>query len=148
MSTLLKYFTVFLVSGFKIILGPVFGMTNGLQTIPVILLSACGMMATIYLVTFFGVNIREFFKKFRKNPKVFTKRNRRFVKLWRKYGLEGVCILTPLLFSPPIGGLLANLFETNKKKLLKWMWISALASSTLLTLITKYAYWIIAGSIN
>ena len=143
MSTALKYFTVFFLSGFKFIFGPTFGVANDMPLTAIILLTAGGMMATVYLFTFFGSELRNFAKKFKKNPKVFTKRNRRFVKIWRKFGLEGVCLLTPLLLSPPIGALLANLLGTNKRKLIKWMWISALGWGTVLSLVVKYAFWLI-----
>ena len=143
MSTALKYFTVYFLSGLKFIFGPTFGVANDLPLPAIIILTALGMMTTIYLFTFFGTNIRTFALRFRKDPKVFTKRNRKFVKLWRRFGLIGVCLLTPLLLSPPGGGLLANLLGTDKKKLIKWMWISALGWSAILSTIVKYAYWLI-----
>ncbi|MEM6736742.1 MAG: hypothetical protein AAF620_11810 [Bacteroidota bacterium] len=143
MATALKYFTVYFLSGLKFVFGPVFGVANDLPLIAVILLTALGMMTTIYLFTFFGNDLRNVAKRFKKDPKVFTKRNRRFVRIWNRFGLEGVCLLTPLLLTPPGGGLLANFLGANKKKLLKWMWISALGWSTIISLILKYAYWLI-----
>jgi len=143
MATALKYFTVFFLSGLKFIFGPTFGVANDLPLTAIILLTAGGMMATIYLFTFFGNDIRTFALRFRKNPKTFTKRNRKFVKIWRKFGLKGVCLLTPLILTPPGGGLLANLLATNKKKLIRWMWISALGWSTIISITVKYAYWLI-----
>ena len=143
MATALKYFTVFFLSGLKFIFGPTFGVANELPLIAIILLTAGGMMATVYLFTFFGNDIRRFALRFRKNPKVFSKRNRQFVKIWRKFGLEGVCILTPLVLTPPGGALLANLLGTDRRKLLKWMWVSALGWSTILSTVVKYAYWIV-----
>lgn len=143
MSTALKYFTVYFLSGLKFIFGPTFGVAYELPLIATILLTAFGMMTTVYLFTFFGSDIRKLARRFRKEPKVFSKRNRRFVKIWRKFGLEGVCLLTPLVLTPPGGGLLANLLGTDKKKLLKWMWISALGWSTIISTIVKYAYWMV-----
>ena len=143
MSTALKYITVFFLSGLKFIFGPTLGVAYDLPLIVIILLTSGGMMTTIYLFTFFGDRIRNLAMKFRKNPKTFTKRNRRFVRIWRKFGLEGVCLLTPLILTPVGGGLLANLLGTNKKKLIKWMWISALGWSTILSSIVKYAFWLI-----
>jgi len=106
------------------------------------------MMTTVYLFTFFGNEIRRFFGRFRKNTKVFTKKNRRFVNIWRKFGLKGVCILTPLILTPPGGALLVNLLGSNKKLILKWMWISALLWSTVISLIVKYAFWLIEDFVN
>ncbi|MEZ5067446.1 MAG: hypothetical protein R2847_02715 [Bacteroidia bacterium] len=36
-------------------------------------------------------------------PKIFTKRNRRIITLWRKYGLFGIAFITPVILSIPIG---------------------------------------------
>jgi len=143
MSTVLKYFTVYFLSGLKFIFGPTLGIAYELPLLATVILTAFGMMTTVYLFTFFGSDIRKMTKRLRKESRVFTKRNRRFVKIWRRFGLEGVCLLTPLILSPPGGGLLANILESDKKKLLKWMWISALVWSLILTLLVKYAYWAI-----
>jgi len=143
MEIILKYLTVYLLSGLKFIFGPTLGVAYDLPLSVIILLTAFGMMTTVYLLTYFGDPIRGALKGLRKNPKKFTKRNRQFVKIWRKYGLEGVCLLTPIVLTPPGGGLLANLLGTNKKKIIKWMWISALGWSTIISSIVKYAYWMI-----
>ncbi|WP_420316736.1 hypothetical protein [Ekhidna sp.] len=143
MATVLKYFTVYFLSGLKFIFGPTFGVANDLPIIATIILTSLGMMTTIYLFTFFGDEIRKFFSRFRKNKRVFTKRNRRFVMLWKKFGLKGLCILTPLILTPPGGGLLVNLISSKKKLILKWMWISAVLWSTIITLLIKYAFWLV-----
>ena len=143
MATALKYFTVYFLSGLKFIFGPTFGVANDLPITAVIVLTALGMMTTIYLFTFFGDEIRRFFSRFRKNKKVFSKKSRRFVKIWRRFGLKGMCLLTPLILTPPGGGLLVNLLGSKKKLILKWMWISAFLWSTIITLIVKYAFWLI-----
>lgn len=143
MATALKYFTVYFLSGLKFVFGPTFGVANDLPASVVILLTSLGMMTTIYLFTFFGDELRRFISRFRKNKKIFSKRSRRFVKIWRKFGLKGLCLLTPLILTPPGGGLLVNLVSSKKKVILKWMWISALLWSTVITLIIKYAFWLI-----
>lgn len=143
MATALKYFTVYFLSGLKFIFGPAFGVANDLPVLATIILTALGMMTTIYLFTFFGDELRTFFGRFKKNKRVFSKKSRRFVKLWRKFGLKGLCLLTPLVLTPPGGGLLVNLLGSKKRLILKWMWISAFLWSTVLTLIVKYAFWLI-----
>lgn len=139
MATALKYFTVYFLSGLKFIFGPTFGVAYELPLIAVILLTSFGMMTTIYLFTFFGDDLRRFFSRFRKNKRVFSKKSRQFVKIWRKFGLKGVCLLTPLVLTPPGGGLLVNLLGSSKQRILKWMWISSLLWSTVLSLMVKYA---------
>jgi hypothetical protein len=143
MATALKYFTVYFLSGLKFVFGPTFGVANDLPVVPIIILTALGMMTTIYLFTFFGDEIRALIGRFRKKKRIFSKKSRRFVRMWRKFGLKGLCLLTPLVLTPPGGGLLVNLLGSKKKVILKWMWISALLWSTIITLIVKYAFWLI-----
>jgi len=64
--------------------------------------------------------------------KVFTKRNRRLVTIFRKYGLFGIAFLTPVILSIPIGTIVANSFEPNKRKIFLFMFISILFWSTLM----------------
>ncbi len=68
-----------------------------------------------------------------KNKKIFSARSRKFVRLWRKYGLIGVAFLTPVIISIPIGTILVNAFEDNKKKIFIYMFFSILFWSVLLT---------------
>ena len=140
MTTLLKYFSVYFLSGLKFVFGPALGViAYDLPLVPVILLTACGMMTTIYLFTFFGDELRSFLKRFRKkDQKLFTKKSRRFVRIWRRFGLKGVCFLTPLILTPPGGGLLINVLGSKKSLIIKWMWISALFWSTIISLLAKY----------
>jgi hypothetical protein len=68
------------------------------------------------------------------NPKkVFTKRNRKIVQLWKKYGLGGIALITPILLSIPLGTLIANSFVDNKKKIILYMFISLVFWSVLMT---------------
>ncbi len=143
MATVVKYLTVYLLSSVKFVFGPVFGIANDLPIPAIIICTALGMMTTIYLFTFFGDQIRNFVKRFRKDHRVFTKKSRRFVRLWRRFGLKGMCLLTPLVLTPPGGGLLVNILGSKRKLILKWMWISAILWSTIVTFVIKYAFWII-----
>ncbi|MBK7684343.1 MAG: hypothetical protein IPJ26_18620 [Bacteroidetes bacterium] len=58
--------------------------------------------------------------------KVFTKKNRRIVQIWKKYGLMGIAIVTPIFLSIPIGTIIANSLEARKKKILLYMFFSIL----------------------
>jgi hypothetical protein len=140
LSVLGKYISVFLASMFKFIGGPAMGMAFGLTFWETVLLTILGMMTSVLLVSTFGPGFRNWLDKiFRRNRKVFTKRNRRFVTLWRKYGMFGVSFLTPVVFSPVLGALLVNAFGGSKKKILTYMLISAIFWSFLLT---KFSYLI------
>lgn len=56
--------------------------------------------------------------------KIFTKRNRKLVKIWQKYGLAGIAIITPILLSIPLGTLVANSLVDKKRKIFLYMFIS------------------------
>jgi hypothetical protein len=147
MTSALKYFSVYFLSGLKFIFGPSLGVAYDLPVPVTILLTTLGMMTTVYLFTFFGDKIRSYTARFRRSKRVFSKKSRRFVKIWVRFGLKGVCFLTPLLLTPPGGAFLINLLGSNKRMIIKWMWISAISWSTILTLILNYASWLIEGFI-
>jgi hypothetical protein len=133
-----KYVSVFLVSMFKFIGGPTMGIAFGLNFWETAILTVSGMMTSVVLVSTFGPRFRNWLDKiFIRNRKLFTKRNRRFVTLWRKYGLFGVSFLTPVVFSPVLGALLVNAFGGSKSKIITYMLISAVFWSVLLT---KFSY--------
>lgn len=75
----------------------------------------------------------EYVSKLEAPRKIFSKRTRRMVKLWRKYGLVGLATLTPVIFSIPIGTFFMSRMEKNKKKILVYMFVSISLWSLLLT---------------
>ena len=101
-------------------------MLRDLPLVMTILVTVAGMMTVVLLFTFFGNWIREkiiprFFKKRNK----FSQSNRRFVTIWKKYGLIGVAALTPLILTPIGGTLLAVSSGSPKDKIIFYMFISA-----------------------
>lgn len=75
-----------------------------------------------------------------RRKRIFTRRNRRVVKIWKKYGLTGIAIVTPVLLSIPIGTIIANSLEQNKKKILVYMFISILLWSLTMTGIFEFMH--------
>jgi len=73
----------------------------------------------------FKVNY-EYVEKDPNKRRVFTKRNRRVVRIWKKYGLTGIAIITPILLSIPIGTIIANSLEARRSKILLYMFFSIL----------------------
>lgn len=66
-------------------------------------------------------------------PKVFTKRNRKIVKIWARYGLAGIALVTPVILSIPIGTLIANSLVSDRRKIILYMFCSILFWSVLMT---------------
>jgi hypothetical protein len=126
-SGLGKYISVYLISMLKFVGGPSMGAAIGLTFFETFVLTVLGMMSTVSIVSFFGPVFRKWItSKFNKKKKVFTKRNRRLVIIWRKYGIFGVSFLTPVILSPLLGSLLVYAFGGSKKKILGYMLISAI----------------------
>ena len=65
--------------------------------------------------------------------KIFTRRSRRMVKFWKRYGLVGLAALTPVIFSIPIGTFFMVRLEKNKNKIILFMFISITCWSLLIT---------------
>jgi hypothetical protein len=125
-SDLMKYILVYLISMFKFIGGPAFGAAYDLNPAVTAVMTVFGMMTTVTVISFFGLRLRKWLKKLQqKDRKLFTKRNRRIIKIWRGYGEFGVSFFTPVLFSPIIGTLLVTTLGGKRKRVLTFMLISA-----------------------
>ena len=76
-----------------------------------------------------------------KHPKkIFTKFNRRVIRIKHRFGLTGIAILTPIFLSIPIGAFLAERFYKDKKKVIIYLSISAIAWCFLLYFIYLFFY--------
>lgn len=124
---IIKFVTVFLFTMLKVFFGPTMGYAFKFNIVTTMLVTIGGMMASVVLFTFFGTWLREkILKRFeKKNKKRFTPGNRKIVTLWKKYGLVGVAVLTPLLLTPIGGTIVAVSFGSPKHKILLYMLISA-----------------------
>jgi hypothetical protein len=112
----------------KFIGGPLSGAAAGLTWIETFVFTVLGMMASVLIFSFLGENAKKrFLSRFRKKKKIlFTPRNRRIVRIWRKYGLKGVAFLTPILLTPIGGTIMAASFGEPPKRILVYMLVSAI----------------------
>lgn len=121
-----KILLVYFSSMVKFIFGPAWGYGLGLNLLTTVLATVAGMMTVVFAFTFFGGWLRSrIIDRFFRNRKKFSVRNRRFVTIWKKYGVAGVAALTPLLLTPIGGAILAVSFGSPKDKLIVYMFISA-----------------------
>jgi hypothetical protein len=122
-----KYGTVYLVSMFKFVIGPTTGIFAGLSIVETAILTTLGMMTSVTLFSFGGVAVRDWwFATFRHDRKLFSPRNRKVVKFWLKYGIRGLSFLTPVVFSPIVGTLLAVSFGEDRTRIVRFMFLSSL----------------------
>ena len=113
--------SVFLMSGIKFFAAPLLAKTFGFTYLETIFVTTLGGVSGIFL--FFNLGSRivhffpNFFKPIRTKRKIFTKKNKFYVKLIRNYGLLGIAIFSPILISIPVGSFLAARFFENQKKM-------------------------------
>lgn len=67
-----------------------------------------------------------------KKRKVFTKTNRRIIRLKQRFGLTGIAILSPILLSIPLGAFLGERFYKDKGKVIIYLSISVILWSVTL----------------
>lgn len=133
---ILKAIPVYFSCMLKFILGPVGGYAAGLNLVTTILTTVFGMMTVVFMFTYFGdwlkANVLNRFR--RKDRKVDEKKNTRFANIWKRYGLVGVALLTPIVLTPIGGTLLAVSSGSPKDKIIVYMFISAAGWSVLFSM--------------
>jgi membrane protein DedA with SNARE-associated domain len=122
---ILKAIPVYLSSMLKFIFGPIGGYAAGLHLITTILATVAGMMTVVLSFTYAGNWLREnVINRFFGKRKRFSESNRKFVRIWKKYGLIGVAALTPIFLTPIGGSILAVSSGSPKEKIVLFMFIS------------------------
>lgn len=114
-----KYLSVVLASMVKFIGGPLAGLSLGLQWWETALLTLIGMMLSVVAFTFLGEGIQRLVGRYRRQkPRLFSRRTRLAVRVWRLSKMTGIALLTPLIFTPIGGTLLAVSFKVPRTTLL------------------------------
>ena len=136
LGEILKYLSVYLVSMVKFFAGPLTGVTVGVTYLESVLLTIAGMMTTVVIFSIVGRAFSKWIaaKRRAKNKPVFSKKNRRIIKIWNSFGVAGVAFLTPILLTPIVGTVVAALFGASRKQIFIHMLWSAVVWSALLNL--------------
>ena len=116
MDSILTLLGIYFLCWFKFLAGPVLGSAAGYTVIQNVSVTTAGMMTSVILFTLIGTKIKQAFDlRFRKKPKlIFSKKSRRIVNLWSKYGEIGIAFFTPILLSPVGGTLIMVSFGVKK----------------------------------
>ena len=146
---ILKALSVYLSTMIKFIFGPIGGKAAGLHLITTMVVTAAGMMTMVVAFTYFGEFIRKkilerFFKKAAPKEDLSKKNNSWF----KKYGLVGIAILTPVVLTPIGGTLLAVSVSSNREKIILYMFISACVWSVILTLAVYLGYDVVMNFVH
>ena len=116
------YIGIYLLCCLKSIFGPLLGPAAGMTKLEIILITLAGLMTSVLLFTYVGEWIKtHILPIFIKNPKKFSPASRRMVRIWRKYGVIGICFLTPLILSPVGGALLVSSVGAPRKQVFFYM---------------------------
>lgn len=130
---------VYLSSMLKFIFGPLGGYAAGLELITTILATVAGMMTVVLSFTYAGNWLREkVINRFFGKRKKFSESNRRFTRIWKKYGLVGVAALTPIILTPIGGTILAISSGSPKEKIILFMFVSASVWAVVLSVAIYY----------
>lgn len=125
---LIKYFSVALAASLKFIAGPLTGLALGLTWYETAFCSAFGMMVSVLITTYIGKGIQALIARWRKiPPRRFSKSSRLAVRIWKRFGIIGIALLTPLLFTPIGGAAIAVAFRVQRQAIFFWMLLSGIS---------------------
>lgn len=131
MEYLFKFIAIWFACLFKFIAGPILGSAANYSLLEIVLVTLAGMMSSVAMVTFLG----EWFKShwtLKVSEKKFTKKNRRIVKTWQKFGPAGVAAITPLILTPIGGSIILTAFNVRRRKIMAYMLLSGFIWSMVL----------------
>jgi len=118
---IIKAASVFLLTTLKVVFGPMLGYAAGLHFVTSVIVTFAGMMTSVTIITFFGSLLRKgILKKWFERREQGAKDSK-----WKKYGLAGIAILTPLLLTPIVGTILAVAGGYPRSRIMFYMLISA-----------------------
>ncbi len=127
LPSLLKYASVFAIGMFKFVAAPIAGVAAGLPMMVIWALSVAGMMTTVILISGVGqawaLHLRR--RRQLKGKPLFSRRSRTVVRIYRRFGMVGIAFLTPILFSPVGGTVIATQLHVPRWRILLHMSWSA-----------------------
>ncbi|MDB4303192.1 hypothetical protein N9934_00180 [Desulfosarcina sp.] len=144
---ILKLALVVLLSGVKFLFAPIISIGYGYNFLQTIILTSVGGILGLFFFYFLSKwIIRKYYRYCptvvsyfadeeakqrlidsrcgRENKKTFTKKNKFIIKARKNYGFFGIILLTPVLFSIPIGAFLAQKYYSKNKKILVYLSLS------------------------
>jgi hypothetical protein len=122
-----KIASIFLTSliGFTKIAVPSATALFGFNALKVLLITCSGSITGVILFTNISAVFLKWFHRIKvkyfnshEHPKIFTKSNRRIIKVKKRFGLWGIAFVTPLGITIPLGAFIAERFYKDKKQVI------------------------------
>ena len=137
MSIAFKILTVIFLSGIKFMIAiPLSAIKYDFNFIQTFLLSVAGGVIGVFVFSFLSDKIYKFIQKRSQNKIKKRSAKKTFAIITaRKYGLIGIALLTPILFSIPIGTYLALYFFPAKRKTIPILITSVVGWSLVLSFV-------------
>ncbi|MCK9220962.1 MAG: small multi-drug export protein [Bacteroidales bacterium] len=99
--------------------------------------SAVGAIIGAVVAIFFGDRLRQWLLKKREKKE---KNKGRIYRIWEKYGVIGLGMLSPLLTGAPIGAAIGISWGASPKRLIIWMSIGIVIWTVILTAISTLGF--------
>jgi len=161
-----KIINVFLLATVKYFYSPMYGFLLGLNfwesTLAVLAGGIFGFFVFYYITDIFLVYVRHLkpvvvkvtphrtrlryrswkMKRYKrkKNKKVFTRRNKFFVKARRNYGMWGIVILIPIALSIPVGAFLLRKYYGHRKEAIPTALLALVIEGIIIGSISWFVY--------
>nr|WP_245402623.1 hypothetical protein [Pontibacter sp. E15-1] len=123
--------------------GPVTGISLGLSYIETVLLTMAGMMTSVVIFSLIGNVASQWLSRRRKSRQkpIFCAKNRRIVRVWKRFGVSGVAFLTPILLTPIFGTIVAALLGAPRRHIyMHMLWSSLFWSLTLTFMVFEFGH--------
>lgn len=131
-----KYASVILASTIKFLGGPLSGAALGLSWLETALCTTLGMMISVVAITYAGAALQALWQRYSSAPtRLFTRRTRMAIRVWRRSGMIGIALLTPVILTPIGGTVLAVSFGVKPGRLILYMFISGILWAIVQTLL-------------
>ncbi len=137
MGTLLKFMIIIGLGVLELWVAIPTGMALKLNPFINGIASALGAIIGALLVIFFGSHLRA--RLFRKKNKNGENKGHIY-KIWRKYGVIGLGLLSPLITGAPLGGAIGISLGANPKRLFLWMSIGIVIWTIVLTWLSTLGF--------
>jgi membrane protein YqaA with SNARE-associated domain len=131
---ILKAIPIYLASMLKVVFGPTLSYASGLHYTTSILVTFGGMMTSVLIITFFG----DVLKKGKLKAWFERREQKAQNSKWKKYGLVGLAILTPLLLTPIGGTILSVAGGYPRHRIIIYMLVSAMTFALASTALIYY----------
>ena len=138
-----KYLSVFLLGMVKFVAAPVAGIAAGLSFESIWGLTVAGMMTTVVLISGLGrmwaLHLRA--RRTAKGKPLFSSRSRRVVRIYCRFGMPGIAFLTPVLFSPIGGTVIATQLHVPRWRIVVHMlWSAVLWGGAFTLLAVRFSH--------